>query len=30
MGLNVFKGQITYKPVADAFEMKYTPWKASV
>ena len=29
MGLNVFKGQITYQPVADAFNMKYTPWKAS-
>jgi alanine dehydrogenase len=24
-GLNVFKGQITYKGVADAFNLKYTP-----
>jgi alanine dehydrogenase len=24
-GLNVFKGQITYKGVADAFDLKYTP-----
>ena len=24
-GLNVFKGQITYKSVADAFNLKYTP-----
>jgi len=24
-GLNVFKGQITYKAVADAFNFKYIP-----
>jgi alanine dehydrogenase len=24
-GLNVFKGQITYKGVADALNLKYTP-----
>ena len=29
-GLNVHKGKITYKGVADAFNLKYTPAKEAI
>jgi alanine dehydrogenase len=29
-GLNVFKGKLTYKPVADAVGIEYVPYEAAI